>query len=374
MTTDDQAAGHRAHLERLCAEGGPLTAHSRHATTQNPEWFNVKRQQPRQERRALHNEILADFVASRPEVLRNRKAIVLAGPPGAGKSTAQNALIAATRTRPENWLPINPDDFKDELLLKAREDGSYAGYLIPDEVRELEAAGERFYPRELAALVHNESAILAKKAIRDAIDRGDNIIIDGTLSGEKNARAQLEALQAAGYDVKVADVETTQTVSEARILARWERGYLDAEEGLATGREAELGGRWVPRSFSAGLFTTAGAADSVCAANALWLPPITAASVSTSCTGSRTKTPPPNWSKPKDAPARTERSLTVKPWPPSAPRPRRARPSKEDSPPAKTSAGRDVCRRRCGQFQARRILSTGNALKEHSAVCIQRRI
>ncbi|MCX8455118.1 zeta toxin family protein [Paenarthrobacter ureafaciens] len=269
MTTDDQAAGHRAHLERLCAEGGPLTAHSRHATTQNPEWFNVKRQQPRQERRALHNEILADFVASRPEVLRNRKAIVLAGPPGAGKSTAQNALIAATRTRPENWLPINPDDFKDELLLKAREDGSYAGYLIPDEVRELEAAGERFYPRELAALVHNESAILAKKAIRDAIDRGDNIIIDGTLSGEKNARAQLEALQAAGYDVKVADVETTQTVSEARILARWERGYLDAEEGLATGREAELGGRWVPRSFSAGLFTTAGAADSVCAANAL---------------------------------------------------------------------------------------------------------
>ncbi|WP_148667467.1 hypothetical protein [Arthrobacter sp. Hiyo1] len=48
MTADDQAAAHRAHLERLCADGGPLTAHSRYATTQNPEWFNVKRQQPRQ--------------------------------------------------------------------------------------------------------------------------------------------------------------------------------------------------------------------------------------------------------------------------------------------------------------------------------------
>lgn len=269
MTTDDQTAGHRAHLEWLCAEGGPLTAHSRHATTQNPEWFNVKRQQPRPERRALHNEILADFVASRPDVLRHRKAIVLAGPPGAGKSTAQNALIATTRTRPENWLPINPDDFKDELLMKAREDGSYDGYLVPDEVRELEAAGERFYPRELAALVHNESAILAKKAIRDAIDRGDNIIIDGTLSSEKNARTQLEVLQAAGYDVKIADVETAQPVSEARILARWERGYLDAESGIAIGREAELGGRWVPRSFSAGLYTPTGATDSICAANAL---------------------------------------------------------------------------------------------------------
>lgn len=165
-------------------------------------------------------------------------------------------------------MSINPDDFKDELLVKALADGSYDSYLVPDEVRELEAAGEKFYPRELAALVHNESSILSKKAIRDALDRGDNIIIDGTLSGEKNARAQLDALQAAGYDVKVADVETTRAVSEARTLGRWERGYLEAENGTATGRDAELGGRWVPQSFPASLFTTSDAKESICAANA----------------------------------------------------------------------------------------------------------
>lgn len=44
MTSDERAAAHRAHLERLCADDGPLTAHSEHATTQNPEWFNVRRQ------------------------------------------------------------------------------------------------------------------------------------------------------------------------------------------------------------------------------------------------------------------------------------------------------------------------------------------
>ncbi|MFH5880208.1 hypothetical protein [Arthrobacter sp. NA-172] len=31
------------------------------------------------------------------------------------------------------------------------------------------------------------------------------------------------------------------------VLARWERGYLEAENGTVTGRDAELGGRWVPR-------------------------------------------------------------------------------------------------------------------------------
>ncbi|WP_336853867.1 hypothetical protein [Sinomonas albida] len=46
--------------------------------------------------------------------------------------------------------------------------------------------------------MHNASSILAKKAIRDALGRGDNLIIDGILSGEKNARAQFEALEAAG--------------------------------------------------------------------------------------------------------------------------------------------------------------------------------
>ncbi|GGI03232.1 hypothetical protein GCM10007170_46730 [Arthrobacter liuii] len=86
--------------------------------------------------------------------------------------------------------------------------------------------------------------------------------------GEKNARVQLDALQAAGYDVKIAAVETIRAVSEARTLGRWERGYLEAENGTATGRDAELGGRWVPQSFPASLFTTPDAKESICAANA----------------------------------------------------------------------------------------------------------
>ncbi len=117
-------------------------------------------------------------------------------------------------------------------------------------------------------MVHGESAILARKAIKDALQRGDNIVIDGTLSGEKNARMQLDALQGAGYDVMVVDVETTQAVSEARTMGRWERGYLAAVNGTAASLDAEMGGRWVLPSYPAALFITPEAKESVCAVNA----------------------------------------------------------------------------------------------------------
>ncbi|WP_427129128.1 hypothetical protein [Pseudarthrobacter sp. S9] len=51
-------------------------------------------------------------------------------------------------------------------------------------------------------------------------------------------------------------------------MGRWERGYLDAENGTAAGLDAELGGRWVPQSFPASLFATPEDKESRCAANA----------------------------------------------------------------------------------------------------------
>lgn len=268
MTIDEQAAAHRVTLERLGADGGPLTAQSTTATTQNPEWFNVHRGRPLADRRQVHEDILASFTEFHSEVRRDKKAIVLAGPPGVGKSTAQDALVKESGTQKEHWLPINPDDFKDLLLKQALADGSYESYLVPEEVRELGSAGEKFYPRELAALVHTESSILAKTARNEALKDGKNLIIDGTLGNEKQARILLDKLAAYGYDVMVADVETTQSVSEARTVGRWERGYLDAENGTATGLDAELGGRWVPQSFPASLFNTPEDKESQCAANA----------------------------------------------------------------------------------------------------------
>ena len=49
---------------------------------------------------------------------------MLAGPPGAGKSTSQDDLIAASGLDREAWRVINNDDFKDQLLRAAVDDGT----------------------------------------------------------------------------------------------------------------------------------------------------------------------------------------------------------------------------------------------------------
>jgi len=144
---------HAASLQAFSRPGGPLSADSPHATINNPRWFLRRRGRPTALpiRRALHRQLLASWRAN-AEVASDKRAIVLAGPPGAGKSTVLRTLLNATGTPADQWRVINSDDFKDLILRATREDGSY-DELVPPAVAERQAAGERFWPRELAALV-----------------------------------------------------------------------------------------------------------------------------------------------------------------------------------------------------------------------------
>jgi len=68
----------------------------------------------------------------------------------------------------------------------------------------------RFYPLELAALVHEEPSYLAKALRSDAIEAGDNIVIDAVLSDADKAVALGSQLAEAGYEVWVIDVEVSR--------------------------------------------------------------------------------------------------------------------------------------------------------------------
>ena len=246
------AERHAARLQQLSRPGGPLGADTPYATVRNPAWF-VANGRPRSARRQLHGQLLERWRDAEPDVARDRQALLLAGPPGAGKSTAQHNLAESLGVALERWRVINSDDFKDLLLQAALADGSIE-QLTPPELRELEAQGERFWPRELAAIVHDEAGQLVSRATSETIAGGENVIIDGTLSDPERARQLTDRLHEAGYTVRIASVDGPQDVIDQRISHRWRTDYLAAETGAAEGLAAELGGRWVPSEVANRLY------------------------------------------------------------------------------------------------------------------------
>ena len=204
---------HKRELERFAEPGGPLARDSRYATVNNPRFFRHGEHapEPTRERRELHARLLAEWEAASPGAT-GRQAIVLAGPPGAGKSSSQKALIDATGIPEEDWRIVNNDDFKDQLLLSALDDGSYERDLLPPELAQ---SGERVWPRELATLVHDEAGMLADEARKRSIEQGTNVVIDGTLSWEPGANDLMDELDRAGYTVRVAVVDAPQDVVQS---------------------------------------------------------------------------------------------------------------------------------------------------------------
>jgi predicted kinase len=257
----EEARRHREVLERLSGPEGPLRVNSPYATVKDPEFFSPEGE-PRLERAELHNDIIQDFFQSHPDALRERQALVMAGPPGAGKSTVADEIVASAGAEPGEWLTISADDFKTRLLERAAADGSLER-MVPPEVRSLEAEGEQFFPYDYSDLVHSESVLLAHDATMKAIEGGYNVVIDGTLSSEDKANALVENLNDAGYSVSIASVDTTAAIAAERAGARYDDGYARAAEA-APGTPESLGGRWLPPQAIAGLYAGPEAETSHC--------------------------------------------------------------------------------------------------------------
>lgn len=251
-------------VRRLSKPDQVLQSAADTATTKNPAWWfddDPHHRRPTPSREVLHNRLIAEVRAAAPDVVRGRRAVVLAGPPGAGKSTVLHSVLGSCSGE---FLVIDPDVFKRGLLREALEDGSYDSWLVPREVRDLEAQGERFFPLEFAALVHLESVHIADSLRRDALEEGVNIVIDSVLGYEHAADRLGALLEGHGYDFEVVDVEVPFELSEKRIRERWEEAYRKGLSGADP-----LGGRWVPSEFARSVFDHEGA--SLPRANALRL-------------------------------------------------------------------------------------------------------
>ena len=252
MTSERDVETHAATIRALSAPGAPLSAESPHATIANPAWFITAGRiiAPTPLRRRLHQQVLAPYRDRLAEVAHDRRAIVLAGPPGAGKSRILADVVGPEGSAGRRaWLEVDPDEIKKALLDAAADDGSYETFIKPPAVLELEEAGEKFFPLDFAALVHEESSALAKTIRSEAISSGANIVIDSVLSKPDAAVELGRELAQAGYQVEVIDVEVPYEVSAARIAERWRSSYLKALDG-----QDRHGGRWVPESYARSVY------------------------------------------------------------------------------------------------------------------------
>lgn len=240
----DEIQRHVDAVRALAKPGAALGPDAPTSSMANPRWWVDGEPTPSRER--LHRALREEIRNAAPDVRQERRALVLAGPPGAGKGGVKGDVLGDAL---ETYRNIDADVFKEKLLDAAVRDGSLEEWLKPDAVRALEQQGEQFFPLELASLVHEESSYLSKDLRARAIAAGDNIIVDTVLAGEGSAITLGDQLAQAGYMVQVVDVEVPFALSEQRIRSRWENEYVAALEG----RDG-LGGRWVPSEYARDVF------------------------------------------------------------------------------------------------------------------------
>jgi predicted ABC-type ATPase len=256
--TPDEADRRRKQFEGLSGANGPLSSRSPQATVSNRAWYSDNGR-PTDERGQLHDRLLAEFEAEAPDVPQGRQAVIIVGPPGAGKSGVRADIMADTRTRPEQWRHLDPDAFRDRLLDSMNRDGTLS-QVVPPEAAHLQPT-----PRELSSQTFVESAKLATRAQAQAVARGDNLMIEGTYSEARRLDELVKGLEKKGYDVHIASVEVSPADALERTQERYRVDALMAAEPGAQG-QAAMGGRFVPGDSLATHFDEQGNARATAAA------------------------------------------------------------------------------------------------------------
>lgn len=178
--------------QHVLPEGDPRLVETRHIATP--------------ERTELRNRLVDEHFAGRTPRAEGERpvAYVMAGGGASGKGTVKRYL------RERGLIPeasrvvdIDPDEIKAKL----------------PEYGELLRAGDS----RAAAIVHEESSDLAKAVLERAGRERFDIVFDRTLGATDKARADIEALRAAGYEVRVIGVTVDADAALTRMVQRYNR-------------------------------------------------------------------------------------------------------------------------------------------------------
>lgn len=191
------------------------------------------------ERLALHDQIVDAIIAKadRNGVPRTKRAIMMGGLPGSGKSTflkdhgAKLGLTVDAKGDPTNAIVINPDVIKDILLQLNLPNGDPAVPRTPG-----------LKDGEHASLMHEESGDISRKLSQRALAGGYDVVFDITLGNAGKARNKyLSTPEGAGardlgYTVAAAFVDGDLALSLHRAGLRHKQPDKDTGHRLLNGR------------------------------------------------------------------------------------------------------------------------------------------
>lgn len=201
----------------------------------------------------LIDEIAHEYRRRSPDApAHGRAAIITAGVPGAGKSVAIDMLAADHRR-------IDPDGIKDLILMRLDQAGLLDirhSHVLPD--------GKPVHPSELAIWVHDASTEAANRVRAVSLRRGENFVMEGTLSWTPLIDGYVTDLASDDYErLTIIDVEVPFTLAFEQSTHRW----WAAREAQRTVDRVELGGRFITEAALENFYSRQRRV-SKCAANA----------------------------------------------------------------------------------------------------------
>jgi len=147
------------------------------------------------EREALRNSIARDLFG-KGAAKQEKKAYLISGPPGSGKSSAIKSLGL-----------LDPEKFGGMEI-----DSDYAKSLLPE-----------FNAGRSADLVHEEAADIAERVLQHAISGGHNIVHPIVGKSVEGLERNIKKLKEAGYQVVVHNIEMETERSVESVAARFHR-------------------------------------------------------------------------------------------------------------------------------------------------------
>lgn len=206
-----------------------------------------------EDRMAQHEELWDAFITKIGEVgiPQDRKAVIIGGPPGAGKSyslqpgepagqlgvVGWDTLDVINPNQPPTHVVINPDVLKEMMV----ERGMLPDFL-PPEIR----------PREAVSLIHAESNFLSQMFMQRIATLGYNVAYDSTMANIPHVKKNIAPLALNDYRFSGLYVHVPKEESRVSTLRR----FIEESESNPVS-----GGRFVPSEASS-TWDTEGTFDS----------------------------------------------------------------------------------------------------------------